>query len=220
MALIDITNEVLRATGQRANKTAFAETDSTSYIRDRINDALDLIYGLRPFQIKTAGSITLPASTRTVSGPLGLDISRIDKDSFRIHNSAGDIPLAYVTDDYIRQNYPSFETKEAEEPRYVYFDGADLAFHPLLKAGASSLTIQFDYWTQFTKLTATDATVPFEERSDEMRFIKLYAQMRYEIHKGLGQPGVTNDDVKDVKAKLVAKYAKTKKVGFTGNRRY
>jgi hypothetical protein len=71
--LIDVVNEVLRATGQRPNKTAFAETDSSAFLRDKINDALDELYDMAPFTIDADGTLTLPASTRTVAVAATLD---------------------------------------------------------------------------------------------------------------------------------------------------
>ena len=218
--LIDCINEVLTAVGSRENKTTIAATDSTGYIRDRLNDGLEDLYCLEPFEIDASGTVTITASTRTFSGPADTELGNIHPWSFRINNSNGDIPVDLVTEQWITENYPGFETDEADIPRFVYFDNGLIAVYPLLSAGASSLTLQFSYSTQFVKLTAAAAVFPFEDRSDEMRYIKLFAQRAYEVFKGLGQPGVTNEEMDRAKSRLVVKYMKAKRTGFTSNRRY
>lgn len=218
--LIDVINEVLTATAQRANKTTIVATDSTAYLRDRINDALDTLYKLKPFVVDTDGTVTITPSTRTFNGPSDTELQNIHPWSLRINNSGGDIPVELVTEQYIIENYPDFETAEAEHPEHVYFSNGQIAIRPLLKAGSSNLTLQFKYSTQFTKLTSAAATFPFEDRSDEMRFIKLQSQLKYEVFKGLGQPGVTNDEMESVYARLYAKHRKGKRFGFVGSRRY
>jgi hypothetical protein len=218
--LIDVINEVLTATSQRGNKTAIAQTDSTAFIRDRLNDALENIYDIKPFVVDLDGTTTITASTRTFSGPSGIDLNNIDTDTFRINDANGDIPLPYVTEDFIIQNYPSFETAEADLPMYVYFTNGLLAIYPLLTTGATSLTLQYKYSSQFVKLTATTATFPFKDRSPEMKYCKLWAQRDYEISKGLGQPGATQSLIDDEWAKITGKYRRNRRFGFSGARIY
>ena len=218
--LIDVINTLRRSTGGRGNKTTITEVDGTTYFRDRINEALATVYGWGPPQTETNGSLTLPASTRLVAGPTGLDISNIHSWSWRIHDTDGDKPLEQVTKQLIVEQYPMFETDEAPEPRYVYLDGDFAAFYPLLDAGASSLTIQFSYPAQFVPLTLTTDTFPFPDTSDEMFYVKYYAQLNYEIYKGLGQPGVTSEKMDDCRDTLIAKYRKNSRVGITGHRKF
>lgn len=218
--LIDIINEVLTATGQRANKTTIATTDSTAYLRDRLNDALDWIYKKKPFTIDADGTVTITPSTRTFNGPADTELQNIHPWSLRINDSDGDIPVNLVTEQFIIENHPDFETAEAEYPQYVYYSNGSIAVYPLLETGASNLTLQFKYATQFTKLTSAAATFPFEDRSDELMYAKLYAQLRYEVFKGLGQPGVTKEEMDGVRDRLITKYRKGKRVGFKGSRRY
>jgi len=218
--LIDVINEVLTATGQRGNKTAIALTDSTGFIRDRINDAMDTLYKLKPFVVDTDATVTITPSTRTFAGPTDTELQNIHPWSFRINNASGDIPVEYVTEQFVIENYPLFETETAAIPEHVYFANGLIAIRPLLTAGASNLTLQFKHATQFTKLTSASATFPFEDRSDEMKYVKLSAQLDYEIHKGLGQPGVTNEKIRSLYARLIAKYRKGKRVGFQGSRVY
>ena len=218
--LIDVINEVLIATGQRGNKTAIAQTDSTAYLRDRVNDALDQLYKLKPFVVDADGTVTITPAQRTFAGPTDTELQNIHPWSLRINDADGDIPVQLVTEQFILENYPGFETAQAEYPQYVYFANGLIAVYPLLETGASNLTLQFKYSTQFTKLTTTSATFPFEDRSDEMKYVKLFAQLRYEVFKGLGQPGVTNDEMTGVFARLVAKYRKGKRFGFVGSRHY
>lgn len=216
--LIDVTNEVLRATGQRPNKTAFAETDSSAFIRDKINDALDELYDMAPSTVDANGTLTLPASTRTVSALAGLDPYEIYDWSWRINDSTGDIPLIFLSEAWIIQNFPLNETQEAERPQYVYLSNGTPAFYPLLAAGSSSLTIQYKYPAQFVKLTLTTATFPWPDRSDEMTFIKLYAQLEYEMHKLMGNPDHTREKLETVRCRLTAKYWLKRPMGFVGNR--
>ncbi len=218
--LIAIVNEVLRATQQRCDKTSFSNNDDTNYIVDRVNDALEDIYALKGTEIDTDGTITVTAATRKFNAPADTDPSRIYDWSFRINDADGDIKLEVVTRQFITENFPLFETEEADVPKYVYIDNVQIAVYPLLTTGASSLTMQFTYPAQFVKLTTTTATFPFEDRSDEMRFVKLSAQFDYEVFKGLGQPASTMDKRDGVWARVVAKNAKTRKKGFMGYRRY
>lgn len=218
--LIDVINDVLIATGQRGNKTSIVQTDSTAYIRDRLNDGLEEVYRMQPFIVDASGTVTITASTRTFSGPSATELQNIHSWSLRINDSAGDIPVDLVTEQWIIENFPGFETDEADKPQYIYFTNDLIGVYPLLSAGASNLTLQFKYSTQFVKLTSTSATFPFEDRTDEMRFIKLHAQLKYEVFKGLGQPGVTNEELEAVRSRLIAKIAKGKRVGFKANRRY
>lgn len=218
--LIDILNEILRATGQRANKTTIVETDDTAYIRDRINDALGNLYRLQPFNVDADGTISITPSTRTFSGPSGTDLNNIHDWSWRIDHSSGDVPVAKVTEELITTSCPDFETASGASPQYVYFTNGLIGVYPLLASGSTNLTLQFKYSTQFTKLTAATATFPFENRSDEMDFIKLCAQRDYEIFKGLGQSDYTNSKAIDLWGVIVAKYRKGKRIGFTGSRLY
>lgn len=218
--LISVINDVLMATGQRGNKTAIAATDSTEYIRDRLNDGLEEVYRLEPFTVDASGTVTITPSTRTFSGPSATELENIHAWSLRINDSAGDIPVDLVTEQWIVENFPGFEADEADKPLYVYFTNGLIGVYPLLTAGASNLTLQFQYSTQFVKLTSTSATFPFQDRSDELRFIKLFAQLKYEVYKGLGQPGVTNEEMEAVWSRLKAKAAKSKRFGFKANRRY
>lgn len=219
--LMDVINEILLATGQISTKTRISNTDDTSYVRDRINDALEEIYGLKPFNVDVAGTTTITPSTRLLNGPAATDLNNIYTWSFRVTTPSGDVPVAYVTEQFIIQNCPDYATVEADYPRYVYFaEGGFLAPYPMLKAGAANLTLKFIYSSQLIKLTATTATFPFENRSDELRFIKLSAQRDYEIYKNLGAPDITAQKASNLWAKMVAKYRKGKRIGFTGARLY
>lgn len=218
--LLAVVNEILRATQQRCDKTAFSNNDDTNYIVDRINDALEDLYTLKPTDIDTDGSVTITASTRVFNGPSGLELNRIYDWSFRLNNADGDIRLPVVTKEYIVTTFPQYESFEASQPQYVYIDNDQIAVYPLLEAGASSLTLQFSYPAQLTKLTNTTATFPFPDRSDEMRYIKLTTQFEYEVFKGLGQPAATMEARDNVWARCVAKYARLKRQGFKGYRVY
>jgi hypothetical protein len=217
--LLAVVQETLRATQQRT-QSAFSDSNDTNFIVDRINDALDKVYSLKGPEIDVDGSTTITASTRTFAGPTGLDLSRIYDWSFRINNAAGDIPVEAVTKEYIVENYPLFESEEADVPQFVYIDGITLAVYPLLTTGASSLTLQYIYPANLTKLTLVTDVLPFKDRSSEMSYIKLFAKYKYEVFKGLGQPMDTFQDMDNVWATLVAKQARLKKQGFTGYRRY
>jgi hypothetical protein len=215
--LIDVINDVFREVGNRTNKTVIGDTDETGFVRNRINDALAEIYGLQPFNVDVAGSTVITPSTRTFSGPTGTDLNNIHTWSFRVNNA----PVAYVTNQFIITHCPDFETAEGASPSYVYFaEGGRLAIYPMLTAGAANLTLKFLYSTQFTRLTAAAATFPFEDGSDEMRYVKLCAQRDYELRKALGQPDATALKAMNLWAKLVAKYRKGKRFGITGACQY
>lgn len=218
--LLDIVKRVLRATGQNPSKTAFADTDDTQYIVDRINEALQKLYSQNPTQVDTDGTVTLAASTRTVSAPSDQDVSKIYPWSWRIDQSAGDKPLTFVTKEFIVGRFPLYETLEASFPQYVYIDGGDIAFYPLLTAGSTSLPIQFSYPAMNARLSSTTATFPWVDNSDEMQYLELFATGKYELYKGLGQPVVTIGLANSTWARLIARYAKNKRVGFTSYRKY
>jgi hypothetical protein len=217
--LLSVINEILVATQQR-EKTAFSANDDTRYLIDRVNDALNDIYTLCPETIDANGTITITPSTRLFNGPSGLDVNQIYEWSFRIDDTEGDIEVSHVPKSFIVSNYPTYETEESDQPIYVYQEGTQLGIYPLLNAGASNLTLQFIYPSPLVKLTTTTDTFPFQDRSIEMKYIKAYAQLRYEIFKGLGQPAYTMQVVEDAWATLVGSYASTKQVGFIGYRRY
>lgn len=217
--LLNVVNEILRATQQR-QQTAFSDSNDTNYIVDRVNDALEDVYNLKGTQIDADGTATIPASTRKLTGPVGLDLTRIYDWSFRLNGAAGDIPIQVLTKEYVVETFPLYESQEAPQPQYVYIDNNQLAVYPLLAAGSASLTLQFSYPAQLTKLTATTATFPFNDRSSEMRYIKASAQFDYEVFKALGQPGVTQEKKDTAWARVVAQNARLKRQGFKGYRRY
>lgn len=216
--LLSLTNKILRATGQRANKTAFAETDSSAFIRDKINDALEEIYDMAPPGVDADGTLSLPASTRSVSALASLDPLEIYNWSWRINNGDGDIPLTFVSEKFIIENFPLYETEEADRPRYVYLSNGIPSFYPLLAAGSSSLTIQYKYPAQFVELTATTDTFPWLDSSDEMMMVRLYAQLEYEMHKLMGNPDHTREKLETIRCRLTAKYWMKRPMGFVGNR--
>lgn len=218
--LIEVTNEILLDTGQNSAKTEFKTTDSTSFIRNVINRALQILYGMAPTSVDVDGSLILPASTRSVAGPSGLDVHRIYEWSWRINNSAGDIPLKFASEQYIITTFPDFEVAEAIIPTYVYIANNTPSYYPLLKAGQPDLTIQFKYAAQYAKLVDTTATFPFEDGSEEMLFVKLYAKLQYQLHKLMGNPDVTATEVDSVLATLEGKYARLKKLRFRPSKKY
>lgn len=220
ITLLDLVIEVLRSTGQNPNKTAFSETDSTQFIVDRINDGLDVIYGLAPSSIDADGSLTLPASTRSVAAVSGLDPYHIYDWSWRINQSVGDIALEQVSEKFVIKNFPLYETYEAAFPKYVYLSNGVPSFYPLLKAGSASLTIQYKYPAQMVKLTETTATFPFQDRSEEMTFLKLYAKFQYELFKLMGNPDFTGGMVEDAKGALIGKYEALNPFRIAGNARF
>lgn len=217
--LIDLINDIFVDVGRNNNKTAIAAIDQTLYIANRINEALQKLYTLEPFEIDTAGTITITPSTRTFSGPAGVNLRNIHPWSLRINNAAGDIPLELVTEEYIMATYPRFESDEADTPRYIYFTTGLVGVYPLLTAGAANLTLQFLYSGQFTELTSPSATFPFKDWSDEMQFIKAYAKAAYELFKGLGNPDVTLQMERDAWNRIYARYAKSRRIGFSPARR-
>lgn len=217
--LLTAINRILRATGQRT-VSVFADTNSSNWLVDRYNEAIHYLNGLNPTPVDVGGALTLPASTRTLTKPTGLDLYRIYDWSWRINDSAGDIPLSFVTYEFILRNYPLFESEEADKPKHVYFDGDAIAFYPLLKTGSSSLTIQFKYPAMMTRLSATTDMVPFEENSDESNFCEYYCRYEYEVWKGLGNPANTGAKLDDLDGKLAGKYARARRQGLQGYRRY
>lgn len=220
ITMIELVNEVLRSIGSKPDKTAISETDDTAYILDKLNEGLEDIYRMCPTEIFNDGTLTLPPSTRVLARPSNADVSKIPAWSWRINDADGDKPLEIVTEEFIIRTYPGYETDEAIEPQFVYLTNDDIGFYPLLKAGESDLTIQFKYPALFTKLTNTTDTIPFEDRSEEVKYIKLYAQMEYEIFKAIGQPGITGGKLMASDHRLKAQYAKTRRIGLIGHRVY
>lgn len=219
ITLIEMVNKVLRATGQRPNKTAFAETDSSAFLRDRINDAVFELYQMAPTTVDADGTLTLPSATRSVAAVAGLDPYRIYDWGWRINDPTGDIPLQFVDEKMIIQTFPLYETHQGPRPVYVYIANNLPSFYPLLEAGADSLTIQYKYPANVVALTTTTATFPFADGSDEMRFIELYAKFEYEMHKLMGNPDKTEGQLETTRAGLFGKYATIRGAYLVGNRR-
>src|SRR5882672_7853635 len=144
--MLEIVNEILRACNQ-VTVTAFSDLDDSNFIVDRVNDALEVVYDLGPQLIDTAGTITMTPSTRKFNGPTGVDLQRIYDYSWRINNptNSGDVLVKQVSPQFITLAYPQFETYEANQPNFVYYEGGQVAFYPLLLTGSSNLTIQFLY---------------------------------------------------------------------------
>lgn len=216
---VSLMNQILTKTTQK-QVTAFSDDDDSNFILESMNDALVNLYDLMPTQVDVNSSVNLPVSTRLVSLESGLDIYRIYDWSFRINDADGDRPLKVVTREYITKTYPAFETDTANEPRFVYYEGEQLAFYPLIKSDGDAATIQFSYPVIANRLTETTDTFVFPDNSNELQYIKFYAQLEYELDKGLGNPAVTNDKMEDKWGLLVAKYKRGKKSGFKGYRRY
>jgi len=218
--LLDVVKKVLRACKKNTSITAFSDNDDSQYIVDRINEALQDIYSLRGTEIQADSSFTVTPSTRTYNVIAGLDLDRIFDWSVRINDPDGDIPLQVVTKQYIVDRYPLYETFEWDQPQYVYIDNNKLAVYPLLKAGSANLTIQFSYPAQPTEKTTTTATFPWPDMSYELTYIKKYAQYKYELSKGIGQPLDTAQDMEAAWAILTAKFTKQQRPRFIGYRRY
>lgn len=216
---LSLINRVLQNTGQNV-VTAFSDNDDSNFLLNKVNEALADLYNLNPTTVDADGSVTLPASTRVVNGPSGLDIYRIYNWSFAIDDSEGDIDLEFVTEQFIRDTYPKYDTDTAKNPRFVYIDNNRLAFYPLVEATEPSKTVVFKYPAMASRLTATTDTFPFVDNSDELYYIEFYAQREYELYKGLGNPGVTDDKAMTKRDALDARYMLGKQSGFKGYRIY
>lgn len=215
----DLIIAVLGATRQNRSKTAISDTDDTRWIADRLDEEFQRICGLKPFEVDTNATITLPASTRLVSGPAGVPLSRFYDWSWRINNAAGDIKLDQVTLEYIVNAHPDYETAEADQPEVVYLEGSSLGVYPLLKAGAASLTIQGIYPAMYTAGTWS-TTFPFADQGNELLCAKKFAQYRYEKRKGLGSWEDTYDEYETAMGLLKVEYARAKRQGTKGYRRF
>lgn len=216
--LIDVINDVHRELTKNPGKTAISDNDMTATIRLYINEALQNLYTLQPFEVDLDGTVTITPSTRTFSGPAGVELVNIHKWSLRINQTGGDIPLEWATEEYIMETFPGFETDESTMPSLVYYTSGLIGIYPLLKAGSANLTMQFKYSSQFTRLTATTATFPFKDDSTEMLFIRAFAQYRYEMLKALGQADATWIRARSYLDTLKARYAGMKRMGFVGPR--
>lgn len=217
--LLDVVKRILRVSGQNPSKTTFSDSDDTQWVVDRINEALKWIYSKNPTVVDTHSGITLPPSTRRVAVPAGVDIYKIYDWSFRI-NGTPDIALEVVSLEFITNHFENFETEEAEKPSFVYLDGGQLGFYPMVAAGSASKTIQFIYPALNSRLNSVSSTFPFPDESDEIFYCEKYAQYRYELYKGLGQPLDTANEVTSLKARLSARYARNKRIGFKPYRIY
>jgi len=210
--LIDVVKRVLRATGQDTDISAFSDNDDTQFIVDQINEGLLDLHSLGGGDIILNGTLTVTPSTRLFSVATGLDIHEIEQFSWRINNALGDIPLKYVTREYIISRYPLFEAQESETPEFVYYEAQKAGFYPLLKAGASNLTIQYSYLTTSVRLSATTDTFPYPDKW--VQYAQKYAQGKYEIYKGLGQPAVTAGESDSLYTEISVKIWKEKRIGF------
>lgn len=215
-----MTVRILRMTGQNPNKTGLADTDDTQWVADRINEAMQYLFNLKPFEIDLNGSITLPASTRLMDGPAGLDLYRIYDWSWRVNQTTGDVKINPVTQEFIVNSFPLYESNEGDYPEYVYLEGGQVGFYPLLKSSSASQIIQFIYPSMQSRLTDWASTFPFEDNTEELLYCETYTKLEYEIYKGLGDPDETRDKLLTLKGILKVKYARAKRQGLKRYRRF
>lgn len=211
--------KTLRATKQNPNKTALSEFDNTQWLADRLNEAFQFIYELKPFEVEVNGTITIPPSTRLLNGPAGIDLHRIYDWSWRLDDPDRDIKIYQVTREYVVNAHPDFEHLEAELPQEVYLEGGQIGIRPLLKAGSENKTLQFTYPGMYTD-AIWSSTFPFADNSNELKYALKYAQARYEFKKGDGNAELTWDEANTLKGLLKVDYARTKRQGKKGYRRF
>ncbi len=216
--LIDLINDVLISTRQRGNKTSIQEQDSTQYIALAINDAFEWIYRYYPTQVDNDGTFAVQPSIRTYTVP-GLDVQRIYDWSWILRRPDGSNLLRYATKQTVVTGNTDYQTTYGE-PSIVYIDNGKVALFPVPPADFSGSSVQFTYPAQYATFTDPLSVFPFENGSDELRFVKLYAKHQYQMEKGLGQPDATLMELEQLRAQVIAKYRGTRRNGYKEHRIY
>lgn len=213
--LLSVVKRVLRVTGQYPMITTFSDDDDTSYIVDRINDALIDLRSLNPNHLNEASTITITAGTRLYDIASGLDVYDIDVNSLRVDNYAID----WIDVDNLIKLHPDYETVTGEKIRYIYFDDNQIGVYPVLAAGESDQTLKYRHPDVWVRLSATTDTFPYPD-PNWVTYCERRAQFEYEVFKGLGNPVATQQKMDMAWDICVARANRDNNMQLRGYRRY
>lgn len=213
--LLTVIQRVLTATGQDPSVSTLSDTDDTQYIADRINDALLRLRSLRPTVLDNNATITVVPNTRLYAVATGLDVYEVNKDSLRLDSGTADwIQLSRLV-----EQDPTYDTYTADKVRYLYFENNKIGVYPILETGADNQTIKYQHPDVWARLDDPADTFPYDDPY-WVTYCEKYAQVNYEIFKGLGNPMATNVLMDDAWGVCLARAAITSNRQMRGLRRY
>lgn len=215
--LEDVLKRVLRFTQQDPNISAIADSDDTQYLVDRINEALDDIRELGPPSFLTRSTVTAVASTRLYALPTDLNPFEIDDKSFRNITASPDSPLDRIDYGYLQEKDPNFQNTTAGVIQAVYYEGSSLGVWPILEAGSSSVTIQFEHPSVLNRLDALADTISIPD--SWVLYLEKYAIYYYQAdYKVIGNPMVTKEDLDQKWGQIIAQMTRYKRLRMRGYR--
>lgn len=209
--LLKMVNEVLQVTSQNPNKTSFSDIDHTNLIVTWIRQAELAIADLKPTYIEADVTITVTPSTQLFAPPLlGMDLYTTYTWGWRVQYNGSWQPVKIVSLEYIESIDPNFEVTEGACPLYLYFKNGQFGIYPLLQAGSATTNLKGTIPVITDKKTNPSDVFPYPDTW--LRFLKLHAQMKYELKRGLGQPAATETEKNDVWGVIVGSIRKQKKL--------
>jgi len=215
--LEDVLKRVLRFTQQDPNISAISDSDDTQYLVDRINEAIDNVRELNPPAFVTRSTITATATNRLFALATDVDPFEIDPKSFRDTTATPDRKIDYIDYGVLEDKDPNFQNTQAGVIQAVYFEGSSLGVWPILTAGSSSVTIQYEHPANLTRLTALANTIPIPD--SWVLYLEKFAIFYYQAdYKVIGNAMVTKADVDEQWAKIVAKMARYRRLRLRGYR--
>jgi hypothetical protein len=212
--LLTVIQRVLAATGQDPSVTSLSDSDDTRYLMDRVNDALLKLYTLKGTHVDSSSSITITATTRAYNITAGLDIYMIEPTSFRLD----DQKIELIDLDRLERIDTEWDTRTAENVRYLYFDNGQICVYPILQTGTASKTLKFRHPQVWARLSATTDT--FDYPDVWLDYVERYAQFRYEIFKGISNPVVSQMEVDEAWGRCVAKSLQGRQFQLQGYRKF
>lgn len=212
--LLSVIQRVLAATGQDPSVTSLSDSDDTRYLMDRVNDALMKLYTLKGTHIDSSSSLTITATTRAYSITAGLDIYTIEPTSFRLD----DQKIELIDLDRLERIDTEWDTRTAENVRYIYYDNGQVCVYPILATGTASKTLKFRHPQVWARLSTTTDT--FDYPDVWLDYVERYAQFRYEVFKGISNPIVSQQEVEDSWGRCVAKSIQGRTFQLQGYRKF
>lgn len=213
--LLAVVQRVLRATQQDPSVTSLSDNDDTNYIADRINDALINLRTLKPTHLDNNATITVTAQTRLFTVPTGLDVYDIERTSFRLYDG----PIEVITLETLKTLDPEYDTREGERVHLLYYEDNKVGVYPQLESGSTSITLKYRHPDVWARLDDAADTFPYPDPY-WITYCERYAQYKYEVYKGLGNPIATQLDVDDAWQMCVARAMTSQNYRIRGYKRY
>lgn len=188
--LLAVVKRVLISTGQDSSVTAFSDNDDTNYIVLQINAALLELRTLKATHLDNNATISIVANTRLYSVATGLDVYDIDPSSFRLEN----VDIGLTTLESLKDTDTEYDTRTSEKVSKLYYEDGKIGVYPLLQTGSSAQTLKYRHPDVWARLSATTDVFPYPD-PNWISYCEQYAQYKYEIFKGIGNPADTASEV-------------------------